>query len=465
MYKKSSIIALAMVFTTFLICNTLPAHAKVSAQEAERLKKDLTPFGAERAGNSEGTIPAWDGGINDIPEGITFDPEGNMLPPDPYADDTILYTITAKNMEKYADRLSAGLKELFRKYPDTWKMNVYPTRRPFAAPQKIYDLTYQNALTAELINGGDDGIKGAFGGIPFPIPKNGAESIYNHILKYSGSGYVFDSTGRIVYSDGTRVTGGTGRYYFLLPYYAAQSSEKFFDGPLAGITSAAMVEYVEPARRKGEIVLAHEFLDYSQVDLAAWQYMPGQRRVRRAPNLLYDAPNPGQGGYATMDDGWMFNGQIDRFNWDIKGKKEMYVPYNCYAIEKASINDVTTPFHSNPDLIRWENHRVWEIEANLKESTRHCYSKRTLYQDEDSWLVLVHDKWDTRGELWRTAFCCSIQFYNTPCLRQRSAFYYDFQVNAYVASNLGQEVEMNLRDIEPPIEMFTPQNIRKIGKR
>jgi hypothetical protein len=41
-----------------LLAVTLPAQAKMSAADAARLGADLTPMGAEKAGNKDGTIPA-----------------------------------------------------------------------------------------------------------------------------------------------------------------------------------------------------------------------------------------------------------------------------------------------------------------------------------------------------------------------------------------------------------------------
>ena len=46
------------------LCVASAAMAKVSPEEAARLGQDLTPMGSEKAGNADGTIPAWDGGHN-----------------------------------------------------------------------------------------------------------------------------------------------------------------------------------------------------------------------------------------------------------------------------------------------------------------------------------------------------------------------------------------------------------------
>ena len=40
----------------------LSVSAAVSPEEAAKLQTTLTPMGAERAGNTSGTIPAWTGG-------------------------------------------------------------------------------------------------------------------------------------------------------------------------------------------------------------------------------------------------------------------------------------------------------------------------------------------------------------------------------------------------------------------
>ena len=64
-------------------------------------------------------------------------------------------------------------------------MNVYPTRRSASFPQYFYDATKRIAAEAELIQGGN-GLKNAAIGIPFPIPSNGLEVLWNHIARYRG---------------------------------------------------------------------------------------------------------------------------------------------------------------------------------------------------------------------------------------------------------------------------------------
>ena len=73
---------LAIALTLILAAPSLAAQ---SADELARLGKDLTPLGAVQAGNADGTIPAWDGGISKPPAGY----QKGKHHPDPFADDAI----------------------------------------------------------------------------------------------------------------------------------------------------------------------------------------------------------------------------------------------------------------------------------------------------------------------------------------------------------------------------------------
>ena len=159
------------------------AAAGVTAEQAARLGADLTPMGAEKGGNAAGTIPAWNGGIKSAADAgaAGFKPGGHH--PDPYANDKPLYKIDAANLSKYAANLTAGHKALLSAYKADYFLNVYPSHRSAAFPQRIYDAVKGNATTAKLTGTGT-GVTGAIGGPPFPIPQSGIEVIWNHILRY-----------------------------------------------------------------------------------------------------------------------------------------------------------------------------------------------------------------------------------------------------------------------------------------
>ena len=456
MFQKASKIFAFTFLAVCLICAAVSVQAKVTAEEAARLKTDLTPFGAERSGNADGTIPAWEGGLTGIPPGVSFDPNKDKQFPDPFAGDKVLFTITAQNMDQYAEKLSEGQMALLKKYPDTYKLNVYPTRRTAAAPQWVYDNTYKNALNAEIVE--TYSVIGAYGGIPFPIPKNGVEVMKNHISKWPGPDRNEDSSSYIVYANGESVpTAGTDQN-FGFPYYEKDKSFETWDGTNTQVLSI----FIDPARRKGEIILAIDPLDWRGTsDRKAWQYMPGQRRVRRAPSIAFDTPAPAAGGNGNYDDLYMFNGNMNRFDWKLVGKKECYIPYHNYQVSLAPKDDIMTPRHFNPEFVRWELHRVWVVEATLKSDKRHNYGKRVMHLDEDTWMNVLMDNYDTRGGLWRTAVGTSKNCYNIPALILSMNIFYDLQTDMYAPSGFSEKQVFG--DI--PDDVFTPQNVRKIGLR
>ena len=118
MMLKAGVFALSVISASVM--------AKVTPEEAARLGQDLTPVGAEMAGNADGSIPAWDGGYS-----VTADGEIPARPADPFADDQVLFTITHDNLDEHKDMLSAGQIAMFDKYPE-YKMHIYPTRRSAA---------------------------------------------------------------------------------------------------------------------------------------------------------------------------------------------------------------------------------------------------------------------------------------------------------------------------------------------
>src|SRR5690606_15308678 len=71
-------------------------------------------------------------------------------------------------------------------------------------------------------------------------------------------------------------------------------------------------EVLGPARLAGQVLLVHETMNSSESPRQAWVYNPGQRRVRRAPNVAYDNPGTASDGLRTNDMTDMFNGALDR---------------------------------------------------------------------------------------------------------------------------------------------------------
>ncbi len=450
----------AFIFALALATNGL---AEVSEEQAARLGKDLTPIGAIRAGNEEGTIPRWEGGLPKQPEG-TEPRELGGFHDDPYAEDEVRFTITADNYKKYADKLSDGHKAFFEKYPD-FKMKVYPTRRSVGSPERIYDLTKKNATRCTLTEDGI-GIKGQHGGVPFPIPQNGDEAILNVMNTFHTTGIHTYAPGYIVLPDGDIVNQGGADYTAIYPNNIPGVKKSQYN-------RMAIVDYVSPPRRKGEILLMLDPKNMSGTEQKIWQYIPGQRRVRRAPGLSYDTPDPSTANLGTFDDSYLYYGKTDRYNWELKGRKELFIMYNNYKPYLHPIEETLKPRFLNPEMMRWELHRVWVVEATLKENSRHCYARRKIYIDEDSWLVVHNDKWDNRGNLWRFQDASMIFWYDYSNPNHGMWIYYDltettYAVNACAIDNDEvKEIGAGRADIhdEVTMDMFTPEHLRRMGRR
>ena len=453
MLKNASIWILAALLLAAL-CG--PSFAAITADEAARLGQDLTLVGAEKAGNAAGTIPAWDGGIITPPAAY----QKGMHHPDPYAGDKILFTITADNMDQYLDQLTVGHQAMLKAY-DTFKMNVYPTHRSASSPQRIYDMTKKVAQTAQLVNNGD-GVSGTVNGIPFPIPKSGIEVLWNHMLRYRGD----QAARKIAQAPMTR-----GGDYTLVKFddefSLIYSQEGMTEEKLQNRILMFRQEVTAPARLAGNVLLVHETLDQVKEPRAAWVYNPGQRRVRRAPNVAYDNPGTAADSLRTSDQFDMFNGAPDRYNWKLVGKKEIYIPYNSYLLhsDKLKYEDILTPLHLNPEYLRYELHRVWVVEATLREEARHLYKRRTFYIDEDSWQIMVADIYDNRDQLWRVSEGHSINYYEVPTFWTTLESHYDLQSGRYLALGLDNEDVMYDFDIKVTDEDFSPGALRRAGKR
>jgi hypothetical protein len=433
-------------------------RAAVSEAEAARLGKDLTPVGAEAAGNADGSIPAWTGGITTPPAG--YKPGDHH--PDPFAADQPLFTVTPANAEQYAAKLTAGSLALLKAYPD-YKMIVYPTHRSASSPQRVYDATRKTATSANLTADGN-GITGAILGVPFPIPQNGLEVLWNFLTHYRGIAAV-----RTI--DQAAVERGGG--YQLVKF----EDEFLFNYSREDITAKELEDgnvlvYFKqstkaPARLAGTILVVWETLDQVKEQRRAWQYNAGRRRVTRAPNVAYDAPGTNSDNQRTTDQFDMFNGAPDRYTWTLVGKKEMLVPYNSYKLhsDKVKNADILKPLHINQDLARYELHRVWVVEAKLKPGMSHLYSRRTFYVDEDSWQILAVDQYDGRGQLWRASEAHCINYYDAQTLWSTLEVHTDLINGRYLAVGLDNENPMYDFSIKRTPADYTPESLRREGVR
>jgi hypothetical protein len=434
---------------------------ELSPDQIARLGADLTPFGAIRAGNEAGTIPAWTGGIRSPAEAGFPDFQSGGHHPDPFAADRPLYRITADNMAQYDAILTEGHKAMFRTYPGYY-MDVYPTRRSAAAPERVYEATKRIAATTRLIEGGN-GFTGGAEGIPFPIPENGTEAIWNHLVRYRT-----DSARRSVGQAPVTRDGNYTMVMFTDEYLGAYGLAGAREEDLNNVIAYFKQTVTAPARLAGEVLLVHETLNQARENRKAWLYNPGQRRVRRAPNVAHDNPRTAGDGLATSDQLDIFNGSPERYNWNLVGRKEMLVPYNSYKLHSNQLkySDILKPLHINQEHARYELHRVWVVDATLKEGTRHVYKRRTFYIDEDSWQAQVVDCYDNRDQIWRVQEAHSINYYDVPSFWTTLELTMDLQSGRYLGIALNNEERLTYdHSVTFTPEDFSPASLRRAGVR
>ncbi|MCU7217333.1 DUF1329 domain-containing protein [Pseudomonas sp. VE 196-7] len=404
--------------------------AAVPAAEADKLGKSLTPMGAEMVGNADGSIPAW----KPLPKNAgTVDSKGFLS--DPFGSEKPLFTITAQNVEQYKAKLAPGQYAMFKRYPDTFKMPVYPSHRGSTVPDDVFAAIRKNATTTNLVAGGN-GLENFDTAVPFPIPKSGLEVIWNHITRYRGG-----SVTRLV-TQATPQTNGSFSLVYFQDQFVFRDKMKDYDPANPGnILFYFKQKVTAPARLAGTVLLVHETLDQVKEPRKAWVYATGQRRVRQAPQVSYDGPGTAADGLRTSDNLDMYNGAPDRYDWALEGKKEMYIASNSYKIDSPTLKyaDIIKAGHINQDLTRYELRRVWHVVATLKPGQRHIYAKRDFYIDEDTWQAAVIDHYDGRGQLWRVAEAHAEDYYDKQVPWYALEALYDLQSGRYLALGMKNE--------------------------
>jgi len=444
MKLSASLLALAMASGT--------AYAKVSNQEATKLGGELTSMGAQKSANKAGTIPAYTGGLA---QDTSADPYTNI-----YADEKPLFVINKANLAQYKNNLTAGQLAMFEKFPETYTMPIYKTHRTASYPQNILDKAKKNATSAELLAGGN-GLINFDETVPFAIPQNGLEVIWNHVTRFRGGSVELNQATVPVQRDGS-FTPIKIRAQFTPPQYLKEGFDAEEDNNILFYYTSATKS---PARLTGNVLLVHETIDQISEPRKAWQYNAGQRRVRRAPQVAYDAPNTD--GMRTSDQVDMYNGAPNRYDWKLVGKKEVYIPYNSYKIinKDAKYADIIGAGHINQEFARYELHRVWHIEATLKEGARHIYGKRSLYLDEDTWQIAIAEHSDNRGQLWRVSEGHAMQFVNANTPWYTSITNYDLISGRYMVELNSEERNAFKFGSVVKRKDFTTAAIRRSGKR
>lgn len=426
----------------------------VSSVRADAVGK--TPYGAELKGNADGSIPDWQGGQKNKKE---FDVR--------LREDKSLYTIDASNIDQYRSILPGALSALIERYPETMRVPVYTSYRPAYYFDWIYDAISKNRDSAKLIKGGS-AVIGTYPGIPFPDPKDGYEVLWNHMLSFRGVSFDVKSW-EMVIQENRRSSVIKSRVKLSSEYYNKDRGKSKEDQ----IHSYYLSTVISPPKLSGSSLLVHERVNGSIIPRQAWGYLAGQRRVVRIPSIDYDAPMPRSEGIRFADEVDIYIGSIDRYEWRLVGKKEMIIPYNndvlyeALRVTEGPSEAVLTKFHMNPELLRYEKHRVWVIEGLLKEGKHHPYKKRILYLDEDSWNAVLAENYSRNGDLWRVSTSYTKLYHTFPGIFKVVDTHHDLKDKAYYAQGAlgGEDNGFVIGSEVLPKRGFKPSALRRLGRR
>lgn len=427
------------------------AQASVGPDIAAQLQGRLTPLGAERAGNAAGTIPAWDGGL--VRPAAGGDGQRYL---DPFADDQPLFVISRDNLAAHAASLTPGQRALFERY-DSYALPVYGSRRSYAAPAAWYAGTAQNATRA-FLDAPEGAPQKAVGGVPFPVPADGNEAIWNHRLRWRGPGRERCYVNADVPPQGS--SAELTRFCEQALYRPIEAPPERHAGQVLAFVERAVLG---PDKLRGALKLIYDTL---LPPALAWQLSPGQLFIARTSLVGNDTPALGSEGLLSEDQAEGYNGSPARYAWKLEGKAEIYVPYNAYRLHGAGLayTGLLNPHHLNPQATRYELHRVWRLSGKCRPQQQCLYPRRTLYLDEDGWEVLLAESYDFEDRLVVFQEVHTLMAYDRQVLVPALETVYDLRAGRYMVAGMGnQEPEVKLE--APDRDDFDADSARRWARR
>jgi hypothetical protein len=372
-----------------------PAPAAVPPEQADRLGKDLTAVGAEKAGNAEGTIPAYEGGEAPL-AGWTWGKVRSRY--SRFKDEAPLFSIDAANVDRHAAHLTEAQLSALRTVPG-YRMDIYPSHRTCSIDPGYAERTRRNATEAQLGADGWTLRHAATAAVPFPIPQSGVEALYNARMRPQGIGYQV-TRGDTMISPRPGSDEFTSIGWSLVTFLPSQNAAKASVEADGAVDFYLHYVYAEPAAMRGQAFIG---ISFENKDPESYYYFPGQRRVRRLPNYVFDAPVVGYENQYLNDEQLMLWSTLDRFEYRLQGKKEIYIQNNSLRMYDfdGRRQDVFGRSFVNPAYRRFELHRVWVVDAQLKPGFNHLAPHRVYYLDEDSWSIVAVTEYDQKGRVWK----------------------------------------------------------------
>ncbi len=385
-----------------------------------------------------------------------------------YASGHVKYSVTADNYSEYTEMLTPGMMNMFAAYPDTFRMDVYENGGDCTLDADVMAISQQNGT---MINDNEGLELPNAGQVPFPDPSHPQHFVWNYRM-YAGTVSAVErvQTSINVKADGS-MTKGQQETQITFPLNP-RTKGMYADDNLYALF---MQKNLGPPRTAGTVTLVHDFVDSYLQPRKAWQYSPATRRVRRAPDISYDSLTSAGEGIQTIDSYGGFNGAQDKYDWSYEGKRKMIVPINNDDLANTEPEITFTPFHPNPDVVRFEERDVHVVHATLKPGQRHLYESRTFYfLDGDSQMLVYHDAYDGNQDLMRANYQTTVQgnmggsgVADTQCNVQ-GEYTMDFATRSYVGTNLfGPAIQPRptiYNGEEKPVSFYTPDGLRRYAR-
>lgn len=450
-----------VMMTMLLLCLVSPAMA-AEAPPASWPTEGLTPMGAEIGGTPGGRIPAWTGGLK---QSLPVDPVDGYQ--DPWPDDRPLYEITSANLASHQSYLTPGQRAMLDRHPEQFRMPVYPTRRSAGFAPEVTAAVASNARTARLE--GPDALREAHTGPAFPAPENGLQVIWNHKTRYRGSGhirYANIAIGNVLpaFLD-QRLDEGS---YYGVGRVREEVAYPYSNGAGLKTNRLRMTrrEVLSGGARNGTLMLVHQSIDPDKDVGGVWIYQPGQRRVRRLPEMGHDNAALTE-GLSLRDQQDMFSGPVGGHEWELLGKREVYAPYNAYRLESKQLTpaDIMGRYALNPEHLRYERRRVWVVESRPRQGSGHPFGRRTFYLDEDSWHIVLVDVHDREGRLIQLQEAHLFHAPDVLITLPTVQVIYDLRRRQYVVHGLDNNEPVVRLDQPVRAAALGPGGLRQLGRR
>jgi hypothetical protein len=389
--------------------------------------------GAEIAGNSNGSIPSWQGKTATPLPGWVLGKDRSDF--SPYKDELPTMQIDRANSETHKHFLSQGQLELLNS-KSGYTMPVYPTRRSCGFPDFVMENTRRFYGQARIAPNGWSIENATLPSVPFPQPRSGIEAIWNFLLAYTGVGAEW-TTG-ISYLSPHSPGADPVRYDVSLRLHFPWAAPGAMHIAQAPYRSGVTYTYRAPASLAGQAIAQRYYFDRPP---ESFYYFPAQRRVRRMSSYTHDAWAIGFEKTYPVDAQLIFSGNPDRFHWTLQGKRELYLPYNSFSVTEtdSSGKSVFEREFISATARRYELHRVWVVEGRLKPGLRHSTPRKLLYLDEDSWLAVIGEDYDGENRLVRYKESSVIPIWEIgACSTIAGLIIYDFTQNRYIRDGLAR---------------------------